>query len=278
LTYDIAVKLIRESRESRSNGRMSSHIHGIGVGSVLNLRAPGGTFTPPLSGNRPIILAAAGIGITPFVSYIDALARRPAEHRPPGIHLLYFGRNRTEHPFGAQLRSVALKIPELQITYVFTSPTDCDQPIRDYDLVGRQSLLSASLPLAGQRPLTYICGPTGFIADTMSRMLSCGVPAFDIFTETFVSPAEIPADLKPRKITLKKSHSQYHWAPEAGTLLTAADAAGIQLPSGCRTGQCESCNVKVLSGTFTHVAPFDGPPDHCLTCRAVPLSDLVVDA
>jgi anaerobic selenocysteine-containing dehydrogenase/ferredoxin-NADP reductase len=277
-TYDIAVKLIRESRASGSNGLMSSHIHGLGIGSVLNLRTPRGTFTPPLSGNRPIMLMAAGIGITPFVSYIDALAKTAAGHRPPGIHLIYVCRKRTEHPFGAQLRSVSRKIPELQITYIFTSPADSDHPVRDYDLAGRSSLLSASLPFEGQRPLTYICGPAGFIADATSRVLSAGVPAFDVFTEVFVSPAEIPPDLKPRKIVLKKSGSHYRWAPEAGTLLTAADAAGIHLPSGCRTGQCESCNVKVLSGTFTHVAPFDGPPDHCLTCRAVPLSDLVVDA
>ncbi|MDP9111808.1 MAG: 2Fe-2S iron-sulfur cluster-binding protein [Candidatus Eremiobacteraeota bacterium] len=224
------------------------------------------------------MLMAAGIGITPFVSYIDALARRPAKRRPPGIHLLYVGRNRSEHPFGSKLRSVAREIPELQIIYVFTSPTDSDRPVRDYDLAGRASFLSAPLPLVGQRPLAYICGPEGFIDDATSRVLSAGVPAFDIFTEVFVSPAVIPADLKPRNIVLQKSGSQYRWAPEAGTLLTAADAAGIRLPSGCRTGQCESCNVKVLSGTFTHVAPFDGPPDHCLTCRAVPLSDLVVDA
>jgi len=277
-TYDIAVKLIRDSRESRLNGRMSTHLHGLGVGSTLKLQAPGGIFTPPASGIRPVMLMAAGIGITPFVSYIDTLARTPAKRRPPGIHLFYISRNRGEDPFGSHLRSVSRKIPEMTITCVFTSPTDSDRPVHDYDLAGRSSLLSASLPLIGQRPLVYICGPAGFIADATSRVLGAGVPAFDVFTEIFVSPVEIPPDLKPRNIVLKKSGSHYRWAADAGTLLTAADAAGIHLPSGCRTGQCESCNVKILSGTVTHIAPFDGPADHCLTCRAVPLSDLVVDA
>jgi hypothetical protein len=36
--------------------------------------------------------------------------------------------------------------------------------------------------------------------------------------------------------------------------------------------------VKVRSGTVTHIAPFAGPVDRYLTCRAVPLSDLVVEA
>ena len=277
-TYDVAVKLVRAAGEREVGGRMSTHIHEMKVGSVLALEPPGGTFTPPVRGDRPVILMAAGIGITPFVSYVDALARTPAGHRPPGIHLIYACRNRSEHPFGSRLRSIAGAIPELQIIYIFTSPTDSDEPGRDYDLGGRASLASASLPLIEQRPLAYICGPTSFIADATARLLSAGVPAFDIFTEVFVSPVTISPDLKPRQITLKKSGSHYRWAPEAGTLLTAADAAGVHLPSGCRTGQCESCSVKILSGNVTHVTPFEGPADQCLTCRAVPLSDLVVDA
>jgi ferredoxin-NADP reductase len=276
-TYNIAVKLIRGGDERGSNGRMSTHVHGLAVGSVLTLKAPKGNFTPPLSGDRPVILMAAGIGITPFVSYVEALAGMPESRRPTVVHLIYVCRNRREHPFGSRLRSVSGTIPELRTTYIFTSPTDSDKRGSDYDLAGRSALLSVPLPLIGHRPLAYICGPTGFTADATKRLLRAGVPPFDIFVEVFVSPAEIPRELKPRKIVLNKSGAHYLWAPEAGTLLTAADAAGIHLPSGCRTGQCESCSVEVLSGTVMHVAPFEGPEDHCLTCRAVPLSDLVVD-
>ena len=125
-TYEITVKLIRAGDDSGSDGRMSTHIHGLKIGDVLALEAPGGTFTPPVRGDRPIILMAAGIGITPFVSYVDALAKTSAGLRPPGIHLIYVCRNRREHPFGARLRSAASAIPELQSTYIFTSPTECD--------------------------------------------------------------------------------------------------------------------------------------------------------
>jgi ferredoxin len=64
------------------------------------------------------------------------------------------------------------------------------------------------------------------------------------------------------------------WRPESGTLLDAAQAAGIDLPSGCRVGQCESCAVRVISGTVAHLSPYDGPADLCLTCQAIPLSPL----
>nr|WP_246155024.1 2Fe-2S iron-sulfur cluster-binding protein [Methylobacterium oryzihabitans] len=66
------------------------------------------------------------------------------------------------------------------------------------------------------------------------------------------------------------------WTPAAGTLLDAALAAGIGLPSGCRVGQCESCIVRVLSGECAHLVAFEGEADRCLTCQAVPVTDLVL--
>ncbi len=59
---------------------------------------------------------------------------------------------------------------------------------------------------------------------------------------------------------------------------TLAQMAGLSLPSGCRSGQCESCCLRLVSGSASHLAPYDGDPDTCLTCCAVPLSDLVLDA
>ena len=69
------------------------------------------------------------------------------------------------------------------------------------------------------------------------------------------------------------------WSAADGPLLQFAERLGIDLPSGCRVGQCESCAVRVVSGKVVHLhgtEPDD--PDTCLTCQAVPLSDLVLDA
>ena len=89
---------------------------------------------------------------------------------------------------------------------------------------------------------------------------------------------EVPSHLEPRTVRLARSGRSFTWIPAAGSLLEAADAAALALPSGCRAGQCESCSVPLASGSVTHLSPYDGPADRCLTCRAVPLSDLVLDA
>ncbi|MGJ7604166.1 2Fe-2S iron-sulfur cluster-binding protein [Variovorax sp. LT1R20] len=51
------------------------------------------------------------------------------------------------------------------------------------------------------------------------------------------------------------------------------------MPSGCRVGQCESCAVRLIAGKVSHLhgrEPED--PTVCLTCQAVPLEHLVLDA
>jgi len=65
------------------------------------------------------------------------------------------------------------------------------------------------------------------------------------------------------------------------SLLAAALHQGIGLPYGCRNGQCGSCAAQLLQGEVTYP---DGAPealrdrseDTCITCQAVPRSDLII--
>ena len=91
-----------------------------------------------------------------------------------------------------------------------------------------------------------------------------------------MSPPAVPSNLAPRTIRLANSKQSFSWGPEQGTLLDAASAAGVALPSGCRVGQCESCAVEVVDGEFTHLGPVDGGEGRCLACQAVPLTDLTL--
>lgn len=273
-SYEIAVKRIGPD----GAGRVSTLIHGLVPGDRLTLEAPRGTFTPPLGGNRPVLLFAAGIGITPFVGYLDALAATPACERPPGVHLVHMSRDGRGRSFGPHLRGLVRTMPGVLCTDVFTQPTGDDVSGRDYDRTGRSALLAPDLPFPGQRPLAYLCGPSGFVEDVRALLRAAGVPDFDVSTEVFVSTVEVPPDLAPRSVRLRRSDVAFPWFPASGTLLDAADAAGIRLPSGCRAGQCENCCLRVVSGEVAHLSAYDGPPTHCLTCRAVPLSDLVIEA
>jgi len=68
------------------------------------------------------------------------------------------------------------------------------------------------------------------------------------------------------------------------TVLTAAEAAGIDLPNSCRNGTCRTCLCRLASGTVRYLVAWPGlsieekREDYLLPCVAVPTSDLVVNA
>jgi ferredoxin len=68
------------------------------------------------------------------------------------------------------------------------------------------------------------------------------------------------------------------------TLLRAADAAGIELPSSCRNGTCRTCICRLRMGQVRHTVDWPGLSAEekiegwILPCVAEPLSDVTIDA
>ena len=85
-------------------------------------------------------------------------------------------------------------------------------------------------------------------------------------------------------ITLLPLGSTFQADPAAATVLAAAEAAGIDLPSSCRNGTCRTCLCRLASGTVRYLVEWPGlsieekREDYLLPCVAVPTSDLVVTA
>jgi anaerobic selenocysteine-containing dehydrogenase/ferredoxin-NADP reductase len=127
----IAVK--KQSGELNSIGNalhLSSHVHHLTIGDEVRIEAPRGVFTPPLRGSRPLIFLATGIGITPFIGHLEALAKCEPAARVAEVLLLYGCRNGTEHPFGRRLRELASLLPELDLVTAFSAGSICRRSIR----------------------------------------------------------------------------------------------------------------------------------------------------
>jgi CDP-4-dehydro-6-deoxyglucose reductase, E3 len=65
------------------------------------------------------------------------------------------------------------------------------------------------------------------------------------------------------------------------TVLAAALRQGVGLPYGCRNGSCGACAAELLSGSVDYPsgnteALAERPAGTCLTCQAVPQSDLTI--
>jgi anaerobic selenocysteine-containing dehydrogenase/ferredoxin-NADP reductase len=254
---------------------LSSHVHNLIVGDEVRVEAPRGVFTPPLQGRRPLIFLATGIGITPFIGHLEALTKSSPTARVAKVLLLHGCRHGGEHPFARRLRELADLLPELNLVTAFSAPRAQDRCPNDYDYAGRIDP-SAIDPLLSRRPLAYLCGSPDFTTSMTARLVERGMPRFDIFSEAFASPPIVPQTLEPQTVHIAGSDQSFVWSPELGTLLDAAQAAGLSLPSGCRVGQCESCAMRIVEGHVARLGGDDTTTDQCLTCQAVPLSELTL--
>lgn len=271
--YRIAVKRV-------PGGRASRHlVEAARIGDIIEARAPAGRFRLPVANAFPVVLIAGGIGITPFLSLLETLAGR--DEPRPELKLHYAVRNRSEHAFRARIAALAAAIPRLEITTWYSRPGPDDRPGIAFDRAGRLTASAFDPDLLARRPRFYLCGPDGLM-DALARDLAkAGVHRFEIFRERFAAPPPppMPPPGSTFAIRFARTGRELAWTEASGSLLDLAERAGIPISAGCRTGQCASCTATVLSGAVVQSVEDEGlQPGECLTCRAYPASDLVLDA
>ena len=247
------------------------------VGDTLMAQMPSGNFILPITTNRPLLLLAGGIGITPFLNLLETLKGRT---QTPEILLLYANRNGDSHAFKARLQELSKVLPRLRIINFYSRPQNGDRAGDDYQVAGRVTVEHVPRALLKLRPLIYLCGQAQMMSEFSSALQKIGVPRFDIQQEVFKSPV-IPV-IEPglsHPVTFSKTGITHTWSSQDGSLLDFADRLGLRLPSGCRVGQCESCAVKVLAGSVVHLqGEGSDDPDVCLACQAIPTSAITLDA
>jgi ferredoxin-NADP reductase len=249
-------------------------MHDLCIGDTVFLTQPSGLFTISVSTSRPIVLMGSGIGITPFLGYLEALAQsqRPA----PDVLLINICRNGQMHPFRDRLRALNVKLQTVKIITVYWDALPTDKQGIDYNYAQGPDYSWIGSAYVRRNALAYLCGSPAFLEQARSGLTDRGIPSFDIFQETFSAETRVPETLKPQTVLIEGDAAAFKWKPEHGTLLDAADEAAISLPSGCRVGQCESCEMHIVSGEVLHLSPYDGPATSCLTCRAIPITPLVL--
>lgn len=288
--YRITVKRVPSpvERPELPPGASSSHFHDrVKVGDVLKLKAPAGHFFIDAGSELPIVLVAGGIGVTPMMSMLRwCLAEQPGRT----VHLYYGVRRGSELAFSNMLESLAAAHPNFHLNVV-CSQVDPDESIGpDNRQSGRidVDLLRRTLPHG--RHQFYVCGPPAMMANLVPALKGWGVDAQDIHFESF-GPASVPSatslDAPPGagaavsvEVQFLRAGRTLIWDGQDVNLLDFAERHGIAAESGCRSGSCGSCEVKLVSGRVRYAHP----PDHevaaggCLLCVGSPATALVLEA
>ena len=186
--YRISVK-----REEGGVGSQFVHTR-VRVGDLLDAAAPRGTFTLR-PGEAPVLLISAGVGATPVLAMLHALA---AARSTRDVWWLHSARRRADEPFAAESRALLAALPSAHRHVCYSQPGPDDVQGRDYQTAGRLSapvLASLDLPRDAE---AYLCGPPAFMADTSAALASAGIQAARIHTEVFGAGPSLTPGIAPR--------------------------------------------------------------------------------
>jgi ferredoxin-NADP reductase/MOSC domain-containing protein YiiM len=284
-SYRISVK-----REAHGAGSQFVHAR-VRPGDRLEVAAPRGTFVLQ-PGDRPVLLISAGVGATPVLAMLHALA---ASESTRDIWWLHGARSRAEEPFAAEARSLLAGLAHGHRHVCYSLPGPGDVPGRDYQTAGRLSapvLAGFGLPAGAD---AYICGPAAFMTDISAALVDLGIDGARVHTEIFgAAPASTPgiaaASARPPhlpggppgdgpEVAFARSGLTVRWGTGYGSLLELAEACDVPVRWSCRTGVCHSCETALMSGTVGYSPdPVDEPAQgDVLICCSQPSADLVLD-
>lgn len=172
----------RISVKREAHGVASRHLHDqIQAGAILSTRKPSGDFILPCD-DCPIVLVSAGIGVTPMVSLLHALA---AEENPRMVVFIHGAHDGQHHPFAREVCELAAGRPTMKTHTTYSNPRPEDVAGINYDSKGR--IDGALLATFAKIPNAHymLCGPISFMDDAHSALQQQGVPTERIHTETF---------------------------------------------------------------------------------------------
>jgi len=284
-TYRISVK-----REAHGAGSQFVHAR-VRPGDLLEVAAPRGTFVLQ-PGDRPVLLISAGVGATPVLAMLHALADAASGR---DVWWLHGARNRAEEPFAEESRSLLAALARGHRHVCYSRPAAGEVAGRDDETAGRLSasvLAELGLPRDAD---AYICGPATFMAEISAALIELGVDRTRVHTEIFgAAPSSTPGiaagSARPPhlpagppgdgpEVAFARSGLTVRWDRGYGSLLELAEACDVPVRWSCRTGVCHSCETGLLSGTVSYAPdPVDEPASgSTLICCSQPSGDLVLD-
>jgi ferredoxin-NADP reductase/ferredoxin len=261
------------------------------TGDALEVSAPRGSFTLQ-AGEGPVVLLSAGIGATPVLAMLHALATMAS---PREVWWLYGARDHANHPFVQESRTLVDALSHGRSYILYSRPGPDDRLGKDYDAPGHWSVhLIAQLEVPRNADF-YLCGPATFLRTLTTDLRAWGVTPGHIHQEIF-GPTEslepgvvgaaartphLPAG-KPvtgPQVFFTRSGLAVPWDSSFQSLLELAEACDVAVKWSCRTGVCHTCESALIGGAVSYSPePLEPPGEgNVLICCSRPQGDIELD-
>ena len=178
--FRISVK--KEKTGISPDGRVSNHLHeNIQVGDSIDITVPAGDFTLDIKKQTPLVFLSGGVGITPFMSMMHALADQQSER---DVQFLHACENGAVQPFREELTGLSQKLSNYQLSFVYKNPSQDDRNLPNYE---KQGYMDAELLRNHVKTDAdyYVCGPVPFMKTIITYLKELGVDSEKIHYEFF---------------------------------------------------------------------------------------------
>ncbi|MBM7053501.1 PDR/VanB family oxidoreductase [Streptomyces durocortorensis] len=218
--YTVATRLVADGR----GGSREVHEQ-LQEGLEVEVRGPRNRF--PLAEAPGYVFVVGGIGITPVLPMLRALAASGAEWR-----LLYGGRSRASMPFLEEIEKLGADGDRVTVVA--------------QDEAGHPDIAGALADLAPGAAV-YCCGPEPLM-DAVAAALPAGHP---LHLERFSAATDDTARTGPFEVELHRSGRTVRVA--AGQSVLAAVREEVPYVAySCEQGFCGTCQQRVLEGEIDH--------------------------
>ncbi|MCH9734231.1 MAG: ferredoxin reductase [Actinomycetia bacterium] len=258
-TITITVKAMPE-------GFLSAHlVAGVAPGTIVRLAAPQGNFVMPDPAPASVLFLTAGSGITPVMSMLRTLVRRGGIGESGHVVHLHSAPTEADVLFAEELSQLANRHDGYRLQ------------LRATRTEGRLDLarLDEVLPDWRERQ-TWACGPEPMLEAAQRTWTAAGITD-RLHLERF-AVSRGPVHGSGGTVEFARA-GKVARLDAATSLMDAGEAAGVQMPFGCRMGICQSCVVGLLEG---HVRDLRTGVEHepgsrVQTCISAASGDCVLD-
>ena len=291
--YRISVKREPSAGPSLPVGLSSNYLHdSVVVGDVMAAQGPRGEFVLDEVSDRPVVLLSGGVGLTPMVAMLHALADRSARR----TLFLHACENGEVHALRDEVIGLIGRRAGLSAHFCYRAPSAEDRAANRFHSEGfiTRDLMQSLLCLDDYD--FYLCGPPPFMQAMYLTLRGLGVAKDRIAYEFFGPATVLDTEVKPKPVAptagaspvpavraitveFRKSGIVVEWDGAAQSLLSFAEDQGLAPEFSCRAGICGTCTSRILSGDVSY---FEDPLEdlaqgELLLCCSRPKTAIVLD-